>query len=672
MRRVIYCILIIMVLAAPGCVKETYDFDGLSKKALLSPTLIIPVLKGSAAFSDIVSQDDMLITGSDGFVKLVFRKDSVIYLERDDFYDLDDMVSYIKTFNTGNLKIDPCAVSLSFASSELSIHNAEKTFPEFTNFSRVVFSSGSLELKIINRMSVSSGAFDFSLLVPQNSITGRVPVPALMAGEEYSTTISLAGKELGNKLTIQLSGAPSDFQDNEGDLLFQVSVKEPVISSGKAVIPLQMVPGTGNIDHLDLFPGTGVEIDKLLFSRGRLTWKTSSAGMLGGSFGISLPTTMRNGLPVSEYLPVNALLNTKGSIQLAGVAADLDSDPVQPFNRIPFSCALFVSSNNKMVNFSCNENFILEMKLSDSDPDFAKGYFGMQVHSLPAQSLNTGIEEFTRKFKGGILFTDPVVRLNYSNSFSFPINVALEVEGKKGAGMVSLGLDPFAIDYPCPPEKRDVNGSYLICKNNSSLPELISLPPDEIVFSGSAKFNPDEEGNKSRDNYIFGASRFVASIEVEVPLKMRLDKIHLSDTLDNFLSGGKINTALKMKKSGSTSNIEILRLDLNVINGFPFDVACRISLYDTKTGTVNSSLNASNILEAAATDQNGVAVASAETSTSFDFSGDFLNFIDHSEKIIIDFFVNTSGPGEVRICADYRIDFSAGITVRPEFEFDLP
>jgi hypothetical protein len=663
--------LLVLVMLMPGCIKETYDFDRLSKEALLSPTLILPVLKGSTSFSDIVSQGDMLITGSDGYMKLVFRKDSVIYLERDDFYDLDDMVSYNKSFRTGNLKIDPFGGSLTFTPSELSTTSAGKAFPGFSNFSRAVFSSGFLEMKVINRMPVASGPFQLSLVGSQGSVKDQV-INALMAGEEFTTTISLAGKELGNNLSIEISGAPAGIGNNDGDLLFLISAREPVISSGKAVIPLQMISGSASDDHLDLFPGTGVEIDRLLFSRGRLTWKTTSSGLLGGRFDITLPTALRNGLPVTEHLGVNALLNTKGGIQLAGVAADLNSDPAQPFNRIPFSCALFVSSNNTLVNFSSGDNVNLEMRLSDSEPDFAKGYFGMQVYSIAAQSLNTGIEEFTRNLKGRMLFTDPVVRLDYSNSFSFPINVALEVEGKRGAGIVSLGLDPFAIDFPAPPEKRDVHGSYVIGKNNSSLPELISLPPDVIVFSGSAKFNPDEDGSKSRNNYIFGASRFVASVEVEVPLLMRLDRIHLSDTVDNFLSGGKINTAMKTKKSGSSGNINILRLDLNVRNGFPFDVACRISLFDSYTGTVKSSLDASQILKAAGTDQNGIAGLPAATSTAIDFTGEFLNSINDSDKIIIDFFVNTSGSKEVRICAGYRIDFSAAVTVRPEFEFELP
>jgi hypothetical protein len=669
-RRLIYCVLLILIVPLTGCIKETYDFDVLSKKALLSPTLILPLLKGSAAFSDIVSQGDMLVTGSDGSVKLVFRKDSVIFLERNDLYDLDDMVSYNRSFRTGNLKIDQFGGSLSFTPSELSDYNTVKAFPEFNNFKRAVFSSGFMELKVINRTPVATGAFKFSLLGPRGSI-GDLSVPALMAGEEFAATISLAAKELG-RLSVELSGVPIDIGYTEGDLLFLVNAKEPMISSGQAVIPLQMVSRPGDIDHLDLFPGTGVEIDNLLFSSGRLTWKTTSSGLLGGRFDITLPTAFQYGQPVTEHLAVNALINTRGGIQLAGVTANLNSDPVQPFNRIPFSCDLYVSSNNRMVYFSCNDNVNLEMRLSDSEPDFAKGYFGRQVHSIPAQTLETGIEEFTRNLKGRISFTDPVVRLIYSNSFSFPINVALDVEGKRGAEMVSLGLDPFAIDYPSSPEKRNVHGSYVIGKNNSSLPELISLPPDEIVISGSAKFNPDEAGSTSRNNYIFEASRFVASVEVEVPLSMRLDKIHLSDTLDNFLSGGKINSAMKMGKSAGSPGVSILRLDLDVKNGFPFDVACRISLFDTYTGTVKSSLDASQVLKAAGTDQNGIANTTTVTTTRIDFSNEFFNSINDSDKIIIDFFVNTSGFREVRIFAGYKIDFSAAVTVRPEFEFLLP
>ncbi len=66
------------------------------------------------------------------------------------------------------------------------------------------------------------------------------------------------------------------------------------------------------------------------------------------------------------------------------------------------------------------------------------------------------------------------------------------------------------------------------------MPELVSMPPEMIRFSGSAKMNP--LGNTgSRDNYIFGDSRFLGSLEVEIPMEFRINNLQFTDTVDNFL-----------------------------------------------------------------------------------------------------------------------------------------
>jgi hypothetical protein len=46
-KRLIFSVLTIILMAGTGCMKDTYDFKMLSKKAQLSPTLAMSAVKGS-------------------------------------------------------------------------------------------------------------------------------------------------------------------------------------------------------------------------------------------------------------------------------------------------------------------------------------------------------------------------------------------------------------------------------------------------------------------------------------------------------------------------------------------------------------------------------------------------------------------------------------------------
>jgi len=93
--------ILVSILAATACVRETYDMDRLSKRAHLSPTLAVSAVRGDISFSDIIEPSDTVIFDEDNFVRLVLKEDSVIDLRMEDYYDLNDMVNFKPQWLTG-------------------------------------------------------------------------------------------------------------------------------------------------------------------------------------------------------------------------------------------------------------------------------------------------------------------------------------------------------------------------------------------------------------------------------------------------------------------------------------------------------------------------------------------------------------------------------------------
>ena len=113
LRKPRFIFLIATAILFTGCVKETYDMNKLSGEGSFSPTLALAAVKGNVSFSDLVKSGDTVVFDENKFVRLIFRKDSIINLKLKDFYDLDDMVSFSRSYQMGVLSLASFEGSLS-------------------------------------------------------------------------------------------------------------------------------------------------------------------------------------------------------------------------------------------------------------------------------------------------------------------------------------------------------------------------------------------------------------------------------------------------------------------------------------------------------------------------------------------------------------------------------
>jgi hypothetical protein len=686
-----------MVLLTTGCVKETYDMNKLSKDIQLSPTFALSVVKGDVSLSEIVKPSDTVVYDPDNFVRLVYEDTSVVDLDVNDFYDLSKVVSYNKSYTVGDLSIDPFQSEIDYTLNEISdgfapalkalfvalddgsahpfpsfpsTNLGEKTFAAFPNFETALFKSGYIDISIINNLTAPLDQISLNLYnsVGHTPIGGAITIPAIQPGEVQTVSLDISGLTITNSIVaaIVLSGSPGKASpvlidlDNSKIRVFATG-RDLVVTSGRVILPAQSVGNYDKKDTIVFYPGTDIEIDELKITSGQLAYNIQSTIPVAVSLGFKLPDAIRSGIPVTETININASSTATGNFSVDNTLFKLGLDTERPFNRIPMENTVTVSSSGSMINFDSGDYINFDLQIADPVYDYVKGYFGQDTETVDPDSLDLEITDILQHVSGTYLIKEPSIKINYRNSFSVPVQLTLNVQGKRQAQTVNLGLAPINVDYPEAPTVKDITSSFIVDKNNSSLPALISLPPEIIRYSGSAITNPS--GNDGlRNNYVYGNSRLHVGMEVEVPLNFRMNNLQFRDTVGNFLKDDSTRSDLLQ-----ADNFKLLKLVVAAKNGFPLGASLKLLLWDSATNTVLSTIEAKDLIAPAPVGTDGKANGTTETSTTVEFTSEFLSSVNSADKVIFEFTLNTTDNGtkDVKIYSDYRINFKAALVVKP-------
>jgi hypothetical protein len=684
---------LILMLILTGCIKETYNMKKLSDSNKFSPAFLVSAASGDITFSDIVKPGDTIKFDNDKFVRVIFRKDSVINFQLKDYYDLSNMVSFKKGYKLGDVAIgdfkDSIQIPLSSFSGSIApppvngtyifppfgpINLGNKSFNAFPNFQNAVFSSGTLTISVKNNLPAPLNSINITLYnntVPPTPISGVLTIPAIAVGATQSATLDLTGKTLTNSITagIVLTGSPGTAPNPVTVNLnstFQVKISTTAlkVQSGRIVLPAQSPASLSGADVVSFNPGANVEIADLKILTGRISYTVGSSININGSFTFTLPTALQGTIPISKTVTINGTTPKSDTVSLTGATIDLSTVVSQPFNKIPLNYSASVSSNGSLIDFNKNDSIYINFNMLNPNIDYVRGDFGQLSKQVDPDNLDTGFDQVINNITGLFHISDPSIKLKYSNSFGIPIGVTLNAVGKKNAQTVNLGLAPFTITYPTTLAIRDKKDSLIINKNNSLLPDLVSLPPSVITFSGSAKMNPAGPV-PGRNNYVFGNSRFLVNLEVEVPLQLWMKNLQFADTVDNFL---------KLKSTDSSkvkpTDFDSLRLNIVAENGFPMGVSVKLMLYDSVQKVVIKTIDATSVLLPAPVDANGKSNGKTESSTIIRFDKDFFDAASSANKMIFIFTLNTSGNGttDVKIYSDYSLSFKASAMAKPNIK----
>jgi hypothetical protein len=446
-----------------------------------------------------------------------------------------------------------------------------------------------------------------------------------------------------------------------------MAARDMKIMSGMVLIPSQEIISINETDTINFDPGEDIQIDEIKILTGNLTYNINAMVPIAASLSITLPTSLQDGDTITKTIEVepNSIIND--SISLDNSVINLGTFASQPYNMLPVNYSVEASSAGVMVEFNSTDEVSVKFDIHNPKIDYVKGYFGQYGDTIEADTIDLEIEDILSNISGTYLISSPSVKLSYSNSFAIPVEIDLNAVGYKEEDSVDIDLDPVTLSYPSAPAERDKEGVFTVDKNNSHLPEIISMPPDKIRFGGSAVMNPD--GNTgTRDNYIFGDSRFLGDLEVEVPVELRLNNLHFADTVDNPLHDEDFSDS-----PIDPEDIESLKILLDIDNGFPLGISLSVSLYDSTANTVRSTLNAADILEPAPVDANGRVSGPAECTTEIELTNDFWKWIKDADKIIFSITLVTTDGGtkDVKIYSDYTLDYKAALFVKPDLKFSF-
>lgn len=691
----------VLILLTGSCVKETYDLNRLDETMSFSPTLVLSAVSGEVTLVDIVKPDDTIQYDDDDLLKIMFRQDSVFNFEAEELLEIDDIFSFNEAYRVGVVSIndeesqldlplgtivtwfDP-ALRTEFESLDDGDPHPFPAFPEtdignhtlpiFGNFEYATFAGGELIIEVTNELSAALSGARVSLFnsADNSPIGNEVNIPAIAAGATHTTPIDLTGKTLTNSIyaSIILEGSPGTTDPviiSMNDLIsIKVTGSDMRIDEGRIILPEQLLAEFEDDEYVTFDPGNDMEITEFRLTEGSINYNIQSELDININIDLTLPTVNRGGTLFTESLVINPNSTITGTFSANNMHALLDTDIAKPYNTFPVSYNIVVSSQGSYVDFNSNDQITFILELPAPEIDFVKGYFGQMSEEFEADTVDIKeVEEFYEQISGDFFFADPSISIDYHNSFSLPVELNLAVTGKRsGVPNVNLGLAPFTISYPNWPTETDKHDIFTIGKDNSSLPELISLPPSEIIFGGTATLNPS--GNTgSRDNVILGNSRVVGDLEICLPMDLWISNLQFADTLDNFM---RIEEDPENEDDFNPEDLDYVRLDLTVTNGFPLGVSVALVLYDSLSAENLYTLDIPGIIEPAPVNASGRVTGNSEKKNQIVLEKEFFTASQEADKVILEFTLNTTGSGSqsVKIYSDYTISFKAGVAVKPD------
>jgi hypothetical protein len=585
-RRSLILISLIGVIIAAGCVKETYDLTKLSKRAHLSPTLAVAAVKGDISLSDILKASDTVVFGSDNFIKLVFKKDSIVSFKLSDYYDLNNMVSFSDTYPIGDVALVPFSGTVYPLTS-----TGEIALPVFPNFDYATLSQGAFDIIVKNNTTAVINTITISTYntSPHQQIGSTAVISAINPGQTGNGTINLTYSTVirsSISVAFVISAGPGMVL-NGSNLEISIFSRDMKVLSGKAVIPSQLLTSFNENDTIPFNPGTGIEVSYIKMTSGGISYKLQSSTPLKSTVSLTLPSTNRGGSPITEALTVNPNATATGNVSVNNSTIDLGTRSSHPYNLLPVFSTVTVSSEGAKIIFSSTDQVKIDLSFLNPNFDYVKGYFGQQTETIKKDTLDLDIKEVLDHITGSFLISSPSIKLNYTNSFAIPVQMTLDAAGYKKSDVVQLGLAPVPLSYPAAPAERSKTDVFSINKTNSQLPQLVSMPPERIIFSGNAKMNP--LGNTGdRNNYLFTDSHFLGNLEIEVPLELRINNLAFADTVDNFMQ----DTDTGGDNPINPEDFEFLRVDITAENGFPLGVSLSMILYDSASHVNKCTISA--------------------------------------------------------------------------------
>lgn len=349
-----------------------------------------------------------------------------------------------------------------------------------------------------------------------------------------------------------------------------------------------------------------------------------------------------NGVSFTETISVdwNGNPEVDGTIDLKGYALDFSDEMI----TVGYEAT---NSDGVAVYFQD-----LEYVFSDLEYSYVQGNFGQLDFDLPADALDFDI--YSEDIDGGSLFLeDPVIRLNFQNSFGVPVQLKANgiIVETHNAGMMPLYSDlddGFDFAYPSLNEVGEYSNSILeLNKDNSNFNEILAANPYRLAYDLGALTDPNGTG---MEGFLMDDSQFKVDMDIEIPLWFRLETLKL-ETVEDF-------------KGEDLDVLEEATFYLKVENGLPIDGSLQV-FFEDDNGNVLDVLMAEEemILVSGELNSEGRVINPVVKETEIEVPASRLDAIMNATKVRFKPTVSTTNGGDVsvKIYEDYQLGISLGV-----------
>ena len=340
---------------------------------------------------------------------------------------------------------------------------------------------------------------------------------------------------------------------------------------------------------------------------------------------------------------------SSGEIDISGLVIDLTTDFNQPYNKIPLIFSVFLNSGSDLITLT-NEDFAdINFSFSDLTIEFADGNFGDYEIDLGGDIVDIDLQIFD-DFDSGLILDDPQFIIRVFNS----IGVGASINA--GLNAFSPNLENAIFNFneiiDSPNSFGDtIEQIWNYNKNNSTIDEIIALPPQQIEYFGSANLN----GNNSESiNFIGSDSKMTLGVEVDFPMSLNIANISLKDTI-------------VIDQLENVEKIESLSLTMNIDNGFPLDTKLDLFLRDSISNLNLDTLEIANF-SSGIIDQDGYLIDSFFSVNQLDLSQEEIINFAKSNQLVLDVTLNTDENQSIRLYSDYEFLVNIGMRIKLDLD----
>jgi hypothetical protein len=385
-----------------------------------------------------------------------------------------------------------------------------------------------------------------------------------------------------------------------GDLLSFPQISMSKTLSNQTGFPINLLTEGTSLDLVDsimvpisLSQATA-RIDRIQILGGSLSMNLTAPN-LTGTVSFQFPALKLNGVPLvhTGYFPSPGF-----NIPLAGYTLIPDHDAGH--NNI-LKCRMSIHLQNPSGPVNDGDPlFNIQTDLGALRYESIFGNFSPFSISIPPIQYTP--EVFSQIVEGHFEFTDPKIKLFFSNSIGIPGGFSFSELGAidRYNNQHSLSGDsiptpdnPKIISYPSINQVGEtVKDSLIIDRTDSNLPEILASNPKSINISASAIINPHADTGTSFVRY---DSKYDVTAAFELPLWGKAEFIVMLDTLDfDYLS-----TSLPVPEE-----LDSLIVRINITNSFPVTLIPQVYLLDENRVLLDSLFTGEKTIEGAA-DKNG-------------------------------------------------------------------